>query len=66
MQRKITIIMVHTPPEDKEINNKDQFFTKCNKVTDVGNTRELFLFGYFTDRIGRKINNKIVGPYGEE
>jgi len=35
-------------------------------IADIGNTRELFLFGDFNGRTEREINNKIVGPHGEE
>jgi len=46
IQRKITIIKIYAPPEDEEANTKDQFFAKLNGViADIGNTRELFLFG---------------------
>lgn len=67
MQRKITIIGVYAPSEDEIINTKDQFFTKLNGIIrDIGNTRELFLLGDFNSRTGREVNNKTVGPYGEE
>jgi hypothetical protein len=33
-------------------------------IADIGNTREFF--GDFNGRTKREINNKIIGPYGEE
>jgi len=35
-------------------------------IANIASTRELFLFDDFNGRTGKEINNKIVGPYGEE
>jgi exonuclease III len=67
MRRKVTIIEIYVPSENEKINTKNQFFTKLNGIiADIGNTRELFLFGDFKHRTERVINSKIVGLYGKE
>jgi hypothetical protein len=53
MERKIIIIRIYAPSEDEEANIKDQFFAKFNG--DIGNTRELFLFGDFNGQEERLI-----------
>jgi hypothetical protein len=51
MQRKITIIGVYALSKDEEVNTKDQFFIKLNRViVDIGNTRKLFLLDEFNSR----------------
>ena len=40
---------------------------KLNKViVEIGNSREILIAGDFNSRMGKKINNLVVGPYGEE
>jgi len=61
------IYIVYAPSEDENINTKDQFFIKLNgMIADIENARELFLLDGFNDKIGRKVNNKIVNPYAEK
>jgi len=35
-------------------------------IAYIEDIRELFLLSDFNSRTGREINNKIMGPYGEE
>jgi hypothetical protein len=40
---------------------------KLNKVIfETGNSREILIAGDFNSRTGRKINNLVGGPFGEE
>jgi hypothetical protein len=46
---------------------KEDFLGKLNEViVEIGNTREILIAGDFNSRTGRKINNFVVGPFGEE
>jgi hypothetical protein len=35
-------------------------------ITEIGNTREILIAGDFNNRTGKKMNNLVVGPFGEE
>jgi len=40
---------------------------KLNKViVEIGNSRKILIAGDFNSRTGEKINNLVVGPFGEE
>jgi hypothetical protein len=45
---------------------KDQFNEKLNETLgNISMTREIILLGDFNGHAGTKVNNQIVGPYGE-
>jgi len=45
---------------------KDQFYEKLNEtLIKIGKTREIILLGDFNGCTGTKVNNQVVGPYGE-
>jgi len=51
----------------KCFSKKKIFFGKLNKViAEIGNSREILIAGHFNSRTGKKINNLVVGPFGEE
>ena len=46
---------------------KEDFFGKLNEViVEIRNCREILIVGDFNSRTGKKINNLVVGPFGEE
>ena len=46
---------------------KEDFFGKLNEViVEIGNSREILIAGDFKSRTGKKINNLVVGPLGEQ
>ena len=47
--------------------SKRRFFGKLNEViVEIGNSREILIAGDFNSWTGEKINNLVVGPFGEE
>jgi exonuclease III len=63
---KITALCVYTPSEDKVNLEKDQFYEKLNETLEnICTTREIILLGDFNGHTGTKVNNQVVGPYGE-
>ncbi|XP_072398049.1 uncharacterized protein [Diabrotica undecimpunctata] len=62
----ITILGIYAISDDETYTNKDEFFAKVNdEITKIGNRRELVVMGDLNGRVGRKVDNKVVGPYGE-
>ena len=35
-------------------------------ITEIGNSREILIAGDFNSRTGKKMNNLVVGQFGEE
>lgn len=65
--RRIAVLGVYTISDDEPVAMKDTFFEKLNEVlADIGNTRDVIVLGDFNSRTGRKINDKVIGPYGED
>ena len=57
---------VYAISEDADMITKEKFFTSLSTVIDeIGNSRELIITGDFNSRIGKQLNNRIVGPFGE-
>ena len=66
MGTKITVLCVYAPSNDKVNLEKDQFYNKPNEtLVHIGMTREIILLGDFNGHTGTKVNNQVVGPYGE-
>lgn len=62
-ERRITILGIYTISDDGPVAIKDE---KLNEVlTNVGNTREVIMLGDFNGHTGNKIDDKVVGPFGE-
>ena len=53
--------------EDEPQERKNEFYTSLNRVIDeIGASRELIIAGDLNSRVGRKENNNIIGPFGED
>ena len=60
------ILGVYAIREDADMITKEKFFTSLSTLIDeIGNSRELIITGDFNSRIGKQLNNRIVGPFGE-
>jgi hypothetical protein len=65
--KKLCILGIYEISDDKNAVVKEDFFGKLNEViAEIGNSRELLIAGDFNSRTGKKINNLVVGPFGEE
>ena len=63
---RITVLCVYAPSNDKVDLEKGQFYEKLNDtLINIGTTREIILLGDFNGHIGTKLNNQVVGLYGE-
>jgi len=63
---KITLLCVYAPSNNKVDLEKDQFYEKLNEtLINIGTTRKIILLGDFNGHAGTKVNNQVVGPYGE-
>ena len=63
---KMTALCVYAPSNDKVDFEKDQFYEKLNEtLINIGTIREIILLGDFNGHTGTKVNNQVVGPYGE-
>ena len=63
---KITVLCVYAPSNDKVDLEKDQVYEKLNEtLINIGTTREIIFLGDFNGHTGTKVNNQVVGPYGE-
>jgi endonuclease/exonuclease/phosphatase family metal-dependent hydrolase len=63
---EITVLCVYAPSNDKVDLEKVQFYEKLNETLgNIGTTREIILLGDFNGHTGKKVNNQVVGPYGE-
>ena len=65
--KKLCILEIYAISDDENVLVKEYFWGKLNKVIfETGNSREILIAGDFNSRTGRKINNLVVGPFGEE
>ena len=63
---KITVLCVYAPSNDKVNLEKVQFYEKLNEtIINICTTREIILLGDFNGHTGIKVNNQIIGLYGE-
>ena len=61
------ILGIYAISDDENALAKKDFFGKLNEViVEIRNSREVLIAGDFSSRTGKKINNLVVGPYGEE
>ena len=64
---KITLLGVYGVNDDATVACKDQFFEDLNdEILNVGAGREAILMGDLNSRTGRRVNCKVVGPFGED
>ncbi|XP_056635532.1 craniofacial development protein 2-like [Diorhabda sublineata] len=64
---KTTVIGTYGVNEDDTVNNKDDYF-EClsEEISKVGTSREVIILGDLNARTGKKIDDQIVGRFGEE
>lgn len=64
---KVSILGIYAVNDDEPLNVKDSFFQHLNdEIQRIGATREVILLGDFNSRTGKRINDNIVGRYGED
>jgi hypothetical protein len=65
--KKLCILGICAISNDENVLAKGDFFGKLNEViAEMGNSREVLIAGDFNRRTGERINNQVVGPFGEE
>ena len=65
--KKLCILGIYAISGDENAVVKEDFWGKLNEViVEIGNAREILIPGDFNSRTGKKINNLLVGPFGEE
>lgn len=64
---KITILGVYAVNDDALVNKKNEFFEQLHReITNIGDTREIIILGDLNSRTGSKVQDKVVGQYGEQ
>lgn len=65
--RNLQVIGIYAPTDDSNQAIKDDFEALVIEVlSSIGNNAEIILLGDFNGRTGYKINDLVVGKYGEE
>ena len=66
--KKLCIVGIYTISDDEnDVVKEDIFGGKLNEVVDeIGNSKEILVARDFNSRTGEKINNLVLGPFGEE
>ena len=65
--KKLCILGIYAISDYEYALVKEDFFGKLNElIVEIGNSREILIAGDFNSRRGEKINNLVVGPFGEE
>jgi hypothetical protein len=65
--KKLCTLGIYAISEDESNLVKKYFLGKLNEViAKIGNSKEILMAGDFNSRTVTKINNHIVGPFGEE
>ncbi|XP_072401086.1 uncharacterized protein [Diabrotica undecimpunctata] len=63
---KITIIGTYGPNDDARLEEKTKYYEVLDEtISQTGQTRETIILGDLNARTDRKINDKTIGPYGE-
>ena len=66
LETKTIVLVVYALSNDKVDLEKDQVYEKLNEMlVNIGMTRELILLEDFNGSTGSKVNNQVVGRYGE-
>jgi len=66
-RKKLCILGIYAISDDKNALVKEDFLGKLYEVTaEIGNSREILIAGDFNSRAGEKMNNLVVGSFGEE
>jgi hypothetical protein len=65
--KKVCILGIYAVSDDKNVLVKEDFFGRLSEViVEIGNSRKILIVGDFNSRTGKKINDQVVGPFGEE
>jgi len=65
--KKLCILGIYAISDDENASVKEDFWGELNDVIfEIGNSREILIAGYSNSKTGEKINNLVVGPFGEE
>ena len=65
--KKLCILRMYARSDYEHAVVKGDYFGKFNEViVEIGNSREILIAGDLNSRTGKKINNLLVGPFGEE
>jgi len=65
--RSIKIFGIYAPTDDSDMNTKDKFFDKLSEeINKTKSRQEIILLGDLNGRVGRALNNKIIGQHGED
>ena len=65
--KKLCILGIYALSDDEHSVVKGDFFGKLNElIVEIGNSREILIAGDLNSRTGKKVNNLVVGPFGEE
>ena len=65
--KKLCILGIYAISDDENAVVNEDFWGKLNEViVAIGNSREILIAVDFNSRTGKKINNLVVGPFGEE
>jgi hypothetical protein len=63
----LCILGIYAISDDEIVLVKEDFLGKLNEViVEIGNSREILIAGDLNSRTGKKINDQVVGPFGEE
>lgn len=64
---EMVFIGIYAPNDDAPETEKIAFFNQLTSVLDgIANRKDVFLLGDFNGRVGRQVQNDVVGRYGEE
>ena len=64
--KMLSILGIYAISDDENALVKDDFFGKLNEViTEIGNAREILIAGDFNNRTKKKVNELVVGSFGE-
>lgn len=65
-QKPVTILGLYAISDDEPLTKKDEFFEQVSdEIMKIGKSREIIVLGDLNSRVGRRINDAVVGPFGE-
>ena len=65
--RKLCSLWIYAISDDENVLVKGDILGKLNEViSEIGNSKEILIAGDFNSRVGRKINNQVLGSFGKK
>jgi len=65
--KKLCILGIHAISDDENVLIKEDFGGKLNEViTEIGNSREILIFGDFNSRTGKKLITRLWVHFGKK